>query len=68
MSERHDIVGPTEGDGGLGSPSLDELGAGAAADVEALELDVDELLARLQDAERQRVSREQTQILARSGE
>jgi molecular chaperone GrpE len=88
VSERHDIVEPTEGDGGPVSPSLDELGAGAAADVEALELDVDELLARLQDTERQRekvlddlrrvaadfdnyrkrVSREQTQILARSGE
>ncbi len=84
MSERQDIVEPTDGDGEQGSPSPDELAAAS----EASTLDAQELLARLQDAERdhekvmddlrrvaadfdnyrKRVAREQSQLYARAGE
>ena len=84
---------PKDGGGGLRSPPLDEqadpLGAAErSSDAPANLLDPEDLLARLQDAERdhekamddlrrvaadfdnyrKRVAREQTQILARSGE
>ena len=80
---------PVTGDGGQGPPSLEEAEAASVdTDLGELELDVQELLARFQDAERKRdevlddlrrvaadfdnyrkrVAREQTQILARSGE
>ena len=88
MTEQHD------GGGELRSPPLDEQQSGGPGDSErgsdspADRLDPDDLLARLQDAERdhekamddlrrvaadfdnyrKRVAREQTQILARSGE
>ena len=84
VSERQDIVEPTDGGGEQGSPSPDELAAAS----EASTLDAQELLARLQDAERdhekvmddlrrvaadfdnyrKRVAREQSQLYARAGE
>jgi molecular chaperone GrpE len=84
VTERSDIVEPTDGGGERGSPLPDEPGSAAALP----ELDVQELLARLQDAERdqekvmddlrrvaadfdnyrKRVAREQAQLYARAGE
>ena len=49
-SERPDGIVPQDGDGELRSPSLEE----PAAETEAPALDAEDLLARLQDAERQR--------------
>ena len=84
VSEREDIVEPTDGGGEQSSPSPDELAAAS----EGSTLDAQELLARLQDAERdhekvmddlrrvaadfdnyrKRVAREQSQLYARAGE
>jgi molecular chaperone GrpE len=86
--ERHDIVDADEGGGTEPLPSPDASPDDFEAQRATPALDADELLARLQDAERQReevlddlrrvaadfdnyrkrVAREQTQILARSGE
>ena len=49
-SERQDGIAPQDGDGELRSPSLEE----PAAETEVPALDAEDLLARLQDAERQR--------------
>jgi molecular chaperone GrpE len=51
--ERQDVVAPS-GDGEERSPSSDAAAVDAVLDAEAPELDVEELLARLQDAERER--------------
>ncbi len=51
--ERQDVVAPA-GDGEESSPSSDAAAIDAVLDAEAPELDVEELLARLQDAERER--------------
>ena len=52
--ERSDIVDVEEGEGGAPSPSDDEFAGDVEHELPTLELDAEELLARLQDAERQR--------------
>jgi molecular chaperone GrpE len=86
--ERPDIVDVEAGEGEALSPGLEASAEAVERELSTLGLDAEELLARLQDTERQRdkvfddlrrvaadfdnyrkrVAREQTQILARSGE